>query len=176
MRDPATKTKVMQWTSPSRWRKPPVCMITGILLCEDSIVAIVQEHAIKLTVNGTIPIATVGLAAAGALMPAPIGDIGLGGHRTTGQRQDAAYDIDEMTIVGLELRIVRRAHWGDELVKLRDRAPELRHNRHLADSDDETGGDGDSDSGEETSDSDDMVFGGQPWHFDTKVGEMMGHP
>ncbi len=173
MQDPASRTKVMQWTRPVRWRRIPVCMITGILLCEESILVTLKEHGTKVAIDGTIPIATAGLAATGALVPAPIGDVGLGGHRTTRQRQDAAYEIDEKTIVGLELRIVRRAHWGDELVRLRARAPDLRNNRHLAGSDDETGIDGDSDSGEETSDSDDMVFGGQPWHFDAKVGVMM---
>ncbi|KAL9074833.1 MAG: hypothetical protein Q9161_001971 [Pseudevernia consocians] len=81
-----------------------------------------KDH--KIRASGLIPIGTGGLIAMGVPLAAPLGDINIGGRHATAANVEVTGSIDELVIIGLQLRIVRRCTYND--VKLRRKGPRVR--------------------------------------------------
>ena len=138
MKDEDIRLQVNSWTRHAIWTGPPVCMIVGVLLCDEGAVSIVKEKSQKLTVEGILPLATIAAAVAAVPLAIPWGNIRAGIELGSSQTMDLDCKFDDMQIVGLEYRILRRATWRND-VKLR-RTGVLRHEGpHLAGPDAEDG-------------------------------------
>lgn len=138
MQEASVRDQTTSWTNRSLFKGPPVCMVVGLLLCRESQVSTVEEKSHEIRANGLIPIATGGLAAIGVPLAAPLGDINIGGRHATAANVEVTGIIDELVIIGLQLRIVRRCTWHND-VKLRRKGPRVREGQQLSGSDEEPG-------------------------------------
>ena len=161
MENASVRAEVVSWTKKSIFSGPPVCMVVGLLLCRSSEISTIEEKSHNIRVSGLLPIATGGLAAIGAPLAAPLGDITIGeGHAATAKAGWTG-SVDELVIIGQQLRVVRRCTWRNE-VKLKLRGPRDRRGQQLSASDDEAedSDEGDSDNQERDLDEVDMDLGG----------------
>ena len=138
MMEEATVRKVTTaWTKRSLFKGPPVCMVVGLLLCKESQVSSVEEKSHEIRASGLIPIATGGFAAMGVPLAAPMGDVSIGGKHATVARVGMTGGVDEVVIIGLQLRVIRRCTWRND-VELRRKGPKIREGRQLSGSDEES--------------------------------------
>lgn len=84
-------------------------------MCRESQVATVEEKSRDMRASGLIPVATGGFAAMGVPLAAPVGDIAIGGKHATAARVEVTGSVDEVVIIGLQLRVVRRCTWRNDV-------------------------------------------------------------
>ena len=91
----------------------------------------------------------------GVPLVAPPGDVNIGGRHATAANVEVTGSIDELVIIGLQLRIVRRCTWHNH-VKLRRKGPRVRKGQQLSRSNEEPGESDVGDSKDQGRDHDDV--------------------
>ena len=145
-RDAEVIARVPPWI---KFRGPPVCLITGLLMYEDATIGSSQKQATEVSGQGTVPVGQ----AVGAVHGVPVtssqssGDIAIQGKA---QRQNA--DIfqgrgEGRKIFALEVKQVTTGFLHREDLRLKDEVPNMPKDKQLSgDVDDLSGSDSD-DSG-----------------------------
>ena len=85
----------------------------------------------------------------GVPLVAPLGDVNIGGRHATAANVEVTGSIDELVIIGIQLRIVRRCTWHND-VKMRRKGPKVRKGQQLSGSDEEPGVGDSEDQGRDT--------------------------
>ena len=167
MEVPIVRDRVMVWTKRALFRPPSVCMIVGVVLCKGTTMTVIDTKRKEVEASGLLPIATVGLAAMGIPpLGIPMGDLAVGGQRGSERTVEMSGRIDDMVIIGLQLRIVRRRTWVSQ-VRLSRRALSIAPERHLAGNDDESESDDSQDESESQRLEDaEQELGDSPWRYD----------
>ena len=149
--------KAKQWAKNTLLhRRPPLCMIIGVLLCTETSITRNEMRGVTYSADTEVPVGTIALAAAGVVLPLQIGTVGIGGHATSENRRDAHYEIRGSTVVGLKLRVITCSKWKNDL-RLEIGGPSLDKTSHLGAEDSDSDLD---DLGQEEDTALDVVAGG----------------
>jgi hypothetical protein len=134
--DPDVKATVPRWTS--RFRAP-VCLVVGIMICEDVELSFDETQSREREVKGELPIGKITLAT-GA--PNPLGDAVDPQVVFSANRQVVTMfkgKIEESRIFALELKKVTTEGWIQKDLRLRSQGPDIDPTRVAAgDSDTES--------------------------------------
>ena len=127
--DPDVKAIVPRWTS--RFR-PPVCLVIGIMICEDVELSFDEIRSREREANGELPIALITLAAG---VPNPVGDEIDPSGTVRSDRQIVKIfkgKINESHIFALELRKVTTEGWIEKDLSLWREGPHVELKRMAA--------------------------------------------
>ncbi|KAF1954307.1 hypothetical protein CC80DRAFT_493812 [Byssothecium circinans] len=132
--NPDVKAIVPRWTS--RYRAP-VCLVVGIMICEDVELSFDETQSREREANGQLPIGKITLAAG---VPNPVGDavdplVGFSSNRQVVTIFKGK--INESRIFALELKKVTTEGWIQKDLRLRSQGPDVDPTRVAAGESDE---------------------------------------
>ncbi|OWY55929.1 hypothetical protein AALT_g11256 [Alternaria alternata] len=144
--DPNVKRSMGDWIS--KWNDWPVCLVVGIMICEDVEISMDAAKTQERKVQGEIPVNEILLPSGGVN---PLGkDANPKLEATSSQHTATLFkaNMGESSIFAVELKIVTTGWLHRKLLKLKDKGPNVGDNRLAGmdsdeDSDDEESVDGD---------------------------------
>jgi hypothetical protein len=150
--DPDVKATVPYWTS--RYR-PPVCLVVGIMICEDVDLSFNETHAQEREANGQLPLGTI-IVAAG--VPNIIGNatdpqVGFNSNRQIVTMFRGK--VSESRIFALELKKITTQGWIQKELRLRTEGPDVADPTRVAAAESD-----ESDEDDEQLGIDDFILGG----------------
>ncbi|CAI6331914.1 unnamed protein product [Periconia digitata] len=127
--DPDVKAVVPQWTS--RFRAP-VCLVVGIMMCEDVELSFTETQSREREANGQMPIGRIALAASVPSAVSNTGDLmaGFASNRQVATMFEGK--INESRIFALELKKVTTEGWIRKDLRLRTQGPDVDPTRVAA--------------------------------------------
>ncbi|RYN98081.1 hypothetical protein AA0120_g2749 [Alternaria tenuissima] len=132
--DQDVKAIVPRWTS--RYRAP-VCLVVGIMICEEVELSFDEKHAQERELKGQLPIGKITLAAG---VPNPAGSTGdpqIGFNTNRQVVNMFKGEINESRIFALELKKITTVGWIQKDLKLRSEGPDVDATRLAAGESDE---------------------------------------
>ncbi|RYO36375.1 hypothetical protein AA0111_g2729 [Alternaria arborescens] len=132
--DRDVKAIVPRWTS--RYRAP-VCLVVGIMICEEVELLFDEKQAQEREVKGQLPIGKITLAAG---VPNPTGSTGdpqIGFNTNRQVVNMFKGEINESRIFALELKKITTVGWIQKDLKLRSQGPDVDSTRLAAGESDE---------------------------------------
>jgi len=133
--DPDVRATVPGWIS--RFSTWPVCLVVGIMICEDVELSFEGERSIKREGKTELPISKITLTAS---TPNPAGDTGDPQVSFMANRQTITVfkaKVEERRIFALELRKITTKGWVNKELTLRNEGPEVDETRLAAGESDE---------------------------------------
>ena len=147
--DPDVKRRMGDWIS--MWNTWPVCLVVGIMICEDVEISMDAAKTQERKAQGEIPVGEILLPSGGTN---PLGkDVNPKLEATSSQHTATLFkaSMRESSIFAVELKIVTTGSIHRKLLRLKDKGPNVGDNR-LA------GMDSDEDSDEETPVDEDYIL------------------
>jgi hypothetical protein len=135
--DEAVRASVPAWMSTFNSRAKPVCLVVGIMICEDVDVSFAGKQSIEREGNVQLPLGMITLAAG---VPNPLGNTGNPqAHLSDSSNKATIFKAKSgnSRIFALELRKVTTAFLRRRELRLKDDGPDVDNGRLLGNSDDE---------------------------------------
>lgn len=147
--DPDVKRSMGDWIS--MWNTWPVCLVVGIMMCEDVEISMDAAKTQERKAQGEIPVGEILLPASGVNQLGKDANPKL--EATSSQHTATLFkaNMEENSIFAVELKIVTTGSIHRKLLRLKDKGPNVGDNR-LA------GMDSDEDSDEETPVDEDFIL------------------
>ncbi|KAI4190235.1 MAG: hypothetical protein L6R41_000905 [Letrouitia leprolyta] len=136
--DPEVQRRVPSWI---KVFGPPVCLITGLLMYEDTIVSSEQVDDHDASLEGKVPVTQL---ASG--VPIPVGNVKIEGGISHVDRDFFQGYGEDRKIFALQLKLVTTGFIHNERLRLKDRAPKIPDGRQLAGGTDDVDEESDEDS------------------------------
>jgi hypothetical protein len=135
--DETVRASVPAWMSTFNSRAKPVCLVVGIMICEDVDISFEGKQSIERGGNVELPLGMITLAAG---VPNPLGNTGNPKARLSESSNMATVfkaKSGNSRIFALELRKVTTAFLRRRELRLKDDGPDVEKGRLLGNSDDE---------------------------------------